>query len=71
MRDGKVRHHVMSDAEMNRLALRVKETAQRLGISTGKVYFMLETGELPGIRCGRAWLVPVKALEDWLAEAGR
>ncbi|MGB9866581.1 MAG: helix-turn-helix domain-containing protein [Bacillota bacterium] len=53
-----------------KLALSVKEAAQRLGLSQKALYAHLAAGRLPCIRLGRRRLIPVAALERWLEEAG-
>lgn len=42
------------------------ETSLRIGISKSKTLQMLDRGEIPAIRIGRNWLVPEKALDEWL-----
>lgn len=42
------------------------ETSLRIGISKSKTLEMLSRGEIPAIRIGRNWLVPEKALDEWL-----
>ena len=50
-------------------AYTVKETAQRLGIAEQTVRRLVKNGELPSIRISpRRIIIPVAALEDWLAE---
>ena len=51
-----------------KLALSIKECAGRLGISKSLCYEMVRTKQIPVIKCGeKRLLVPVKALETWLA----
>jgi excisionase family DNA binding protein len=47
--------------------LTVRQTASRLSLSESKVYKMIETGELPVQRIGRAVRVPESAV-NFLAE---
>jgi excisionase family DNA binding protein len=49
-----------------RLLLTPAEVAVRLGLSRSKVYRMIERGELPSLRIGRAVRVPCRAFEEWL-----
>jgi excisionase family DNA binding protein len=53
------------------VAISVREAAKLLGISyiTAKRYVL--TGELPSIKLGARRLVPVAAIRDMLATAGR
>jgi excisionase family DNA binding protein len=55
-----------TDAGRRRLAIRVDEAARLLGLSRAMVYQMVARGELPHVRVGRAVIIPVKALEEWL-----
>ena len=48
----------------DRLALRPKEAAQVLGLSEGALRALLP--ELPVVRAGRAVLLPVDLLREWL-----
>lgn len=52
-----------------RLAISVDEAAELLGISRGLAFEMARDGRLPARRLGRRFIVPLKALERWLAEA--
>ncbi|HEU0113094.1 MAG TPA: helix-turn-helix domain-containing protein [Thermomicrobiales bacterium] len=51
-----------------KLAYSIKEAAKALGIHTDLAYRMAQCGELPAVKLGARWLVPVAALERWLAE---
>jgi len=42
--------------------------AQYLGIPLEEVEKMLESGELPGVKIGGQWRVPIDQLERWLDE---
>ena len=44
----------------------VSQAALMLGISRGSAYEATRTGQLPAIRIGKRWLIPVKALEQML-----
>lgn len=50
------------------LALRAREAAAALGISTRTLWSLTACGEVPHLRLGRATLYPVAQLEVWLAE---
>jgi excisionase family DNA binding protein len=45
-----------------------EELAQRLKLNVKTVRRMLSTGELPGIKIGRAWRTPARDLERFLEE---
>lgn len=42
--------------------------AQMLSLSLRAIYYMIEDGELPAVRCGRAVRIPLDALEQWIAD---
>ncbi len=44
------------------------KAAQMLSLSHRAIYYMIEDGELPGVRCGRAVRIPLDALEQWIAD---
>ena len=44
------------------------KAANVLGVNPGIVRQMLHSGELPGFKLGKRWLIPVKALEAWVDE---
>lgn len=44
------------------------QVAQMLSLSHRAIYYMIENGELPGVKCGRAVRIPVDALEQWIAD---
>lgn len=48
----------------------IPEIAERLEIGTTAVYELLEQGEIPGIRCGRRWIVTRYAYEEWERTCG-
>ena len=56
---------------MEKMTISASETAKRLGISKESTLRMLELGDIPAIRMGRNWLVPIKALDEWLMERAK
>lgn len=46
----------------------VGKVAEILSLSQRAVYYMIDGGELPGVRCGRAVRIPLDALEQWIAD---
>lgn len=49
------------------LLLRVEEAARMLSLSRTTVYLLLESGQLPSIKCGTARRIPRTALDEWIA----
>ena len=54
---------------VERLAYRVKEAAEMVGISETKMRELLLTGEIPSKKVGKVRLVSRLALEEWLEES--
>lgn len=52
--------------EIDRMYLRPSDVARQLGLTTSAVYKMMERGELPRVRFGRAVRIPGPAFEAWL-----
>lgn len=50
-----------------RLALRVAEFAEAIGVSRSRGYELLATGEVPSIRIGASIRVPVTELRAWIS----
>lgn len=48
------------------LLLRIPEVAAELRLARSSVYQLIQTGELPIVRFGRAVRVPRSALEAWI-----
>ncbi len=55
----------------DRLALTVPEAAELLGIGKTLAYELVDRGELPHVRLGRAVRVSRRELEEWIAAGGR
>lgn len=56
--------------EQNRLTLTVPEAAAMLGISRAHAYELVARKELAAVRLGRRVLVPRRAIERLLEDAG-
>ncbi len=50
-----------------KLAYRVAEAAEAIGVSRAKAYELIGAGTLPSIRIGSSLRVPVDALRAWIA----
>jgi len=48
--------------------IRPATAAQYLGMTLSEIQEMLESGELPGVKFGGQWRVPLAELEKWLDE---
>lgn len=57
-----------NEQEVRRIALSPIEAATALGISRAKVYEELAAGRLRSVKSGKRRLIPVAALDEWLAE---
>jgi excisionase family DNA binding protein len=49
---------------VRRATMTVDETAVFLGISRGAAYAGVRSGEIPALRIGNRWLVPVQAVKE-------
>jgi|BioPla2DNA2_1021312.scaffolds.fasta_scaffold444891_1 excisionase family DNA binding protein len=54
--------------DLNPLALSPARVANKLGLAPRTVREMIYNKQIPAIQVGRRWLIPVKALENWLDE---
>ena len=59
----------MGTKDIGRMAVSLEEARQALGVSRTLIYRMADDGRLPTIRLGRRRLVPIRKLEEMLAEA--
>ena len=53
-----------------RLALTISEAAVRLGVHRETLRAAIDRGEIPAVRLGRRWLVPIAAIDQLLADTG-
>ncbi|MGA7678316.1 MAG: helix-turn-helix domain-containing protein [Dehalococcoidia bacterium] len=61
-----------TENKMERLTMTVEEAGEALGISRATAYLLAKTGDIPVIRLGeRRLVVPIKALDELLASAGK
>lgn len=51
--------------------VRPKDVIASTSLSKATVMAALRSGELKGIRYGRAWLIPVSAVKEWLGGGGQ
>ena len=49
----------------------VPEIAEILYIGKNRVYELLESGTIKGVRIGRVWKIPKKALEEYILMQSR
>ena len=58
------------DTNAERKTLTIQEVARILGVGRDQAYNAAKSGDIPSIRIGRRILVPRKAFERMLEEAG-
>jgi excisionase family DNA binding protein len=46
---------------------RVDEAAEALRLSRSQLYELMRSGRLRTVKCGRRWLVPVSALDEYVS----
>ena len=59
----------MTAPASERLLLTVEEAADLLGIGKTLAWELVWNGVLPSVRLGRCVRIPLRALEDWIAQA--
>jgi excisionase family DNA binding protein len=53
--------------ELNmQLLMKPEEAAIALGVSRAKCYALITSGELPVVRVGSSWRIPIAALQGWV-----
>ena len=52
--------------QIEKLVLHVSDAASLIGVSSQKIYQMIHDGELTAYKAGKAWKIPVKAVEDYI-----
>ncbi|HEY3228825.1 MAG TPA: helix-turn-helix domain-containing protein [Roseiflexaceae bacterium] len=52
--------------QIDPLLVRVEEAARLLSLSRSMIYALLNSGELPSVRCGTARRIPLAALQAWV-----
>lgn len=75
----RLRRFIVETIEVSRDALasrglekyvRPRDVVEATGLAKSTVAAALRSGELKGLRYGRAWLIPVSAVEEWLLGDG-
>lgn len=56
-----------SNRKANALTITVEEAAARLGVGRNQAYEAARHGQIPALRIGGRWLIPVAAFEKMLA----
>ena len=54
-----------------RTVLKPAEIAARLGVTTGRVYQLIQAGIIPALRIGGALRIPSAAWDEWLEQQRR
>jgi excisionase family DNA binding protein len=57
------------DKSQEALTISVREAGRRIGLSANASYRAAASGQIPAIRVGRNWRVPIRSLERLLDEA--
>jgi excisionase family DNA binding protein len=57
-----------STTHIEPLLIRVEEAARILSLSRSTIYQMLDSGELPSVRCGTARRIPIASLHEWISK---
>lgn len=53
-------------SQMDAFLLKPEEAAKVLGLGRSKLYELIQTGQIPSLRVGRARRIPVEALRRWV-----
>jgi excisionase family DNA binding protein len=64
--DGSLTTDVEVTSSIDRQVYTPEEVAKLLGLHANGVYSMLKSGELPGMKAGRKWLISKRRFEAWL-----
>jgi excisionase family DNA binding protein len=62
------RDQYRADGHTQQRWVAVAQVAEMLSITRREIYYMIEAGELPAIKIGRAVRIPLDALEQWIAD---
>ncbi|MEN6412819.1 MAG: helix-turn-helix domain-containing protein [Veillonellales bacterium] len=52
--------------QIEKLALHVSDAASLLSVSSQRIYQMIHNNELDAYKAGKAWKIPVEALEAYM-----
>ena len=52
--------------QIEKLVLHVSDAASLIGVSSHKIYEMIQSKELPAYKAGKAWKIPSEAVEDYI-----
>ncbi|MGM9593146.1 MAG: helix-turn-helix domain-containing protein [Candidatus Onthomonas sp.] len=55
------------ETQVDKLTLTVPELADTLNISLTNAYQLVRRADFPSVKLGARWIIPVRPLEDWLA----
>mgnify|MGYP003618943748 FL=1 len=51
---------------IEKLVLHVSDAASLIGVSSHKIYEMIQNKELPAYKAGKVWKIPSEAVEDYI-----
>ena len=52
--------------QIEKLVLHVSDAASLIGVSSHKIYEMIQSKELLAYKAGKAWKIPTDAVEDYI-----
>ncbi|MGD0621072.1 MAG: helix-turn-helix domain-containing protein [Thermacetogeniaceae bacterium] len=58
----------MEQAALERKAVSVREAMRICGMGRNSFYSLLQSGKIRGLRVGKKWLVPLKAIDEFLQQ---
>ncbi len=58
-----------ADVQVGRTYLRPADVVRQTGLSKSTIMAALWSGQLEAYRLGRAWLIPVEAIDRWIRGA--
>ena len=61
-------HQPTTAPKLEPLLVRVEEAARLLSLGRSTIYELMDSGELPSVRCGAARRIPVAALRTWIEQ---
>ena len=57
--------------DLNPMGFTPAKAADKLSLSTTLVRKLITSGDIPAVKVGKRWIIPVRALEQWLEQKTR